>query len=200
MLGALVEPDQHRRVLGIAHVLAATLRGRLYAVEVLGAGDRALREQANAAGYSVQLKGSRVVPQACVAFGCQERRITRSEAVRIGLVDRGQDDAHAFADEHTPGSLVDQRRLGISSGPIEKCIGQLVPGVAINEVRVPRARIQIPHAGDGWRAMLEQHGLPVVARSMGPVVINRLVRLAILANLPALERSTEVRRPAPIHP
>jgi hypothetical protein len=130
--------------------LAAAVRGRLHAVEVLGARNRALCEQANAAGYSVQLKGSRMVPQACLALRCEERRITRSEAVGIGLVDRGQDDAHAVADEHTPGGFVDQRRLGISLGTTEEFIRQLVPGVAINEVRVPRARIQIPQAGDGW--------------------------------------------------
>src|SRR5206468_5186119 len=86
MLGALVEFDQHRRVLGVAHVLGAAVRGRLYAVEVFGAVNRALREKANPAGYSVQLKGSRMVPQARLALGCQERRITRCEAVGIGLV------------------------------------------------------------------------------------------------------------------
>jgi hypothetical protein len=92
MLGALVKLDQHGRVLGVAHVLAAAVRGRLDAAEVLGAGNRALREPANPAGYSVQLKGSRMVPQACLALGYQERRIARSEAVGIGLVDRGQDE------------------------------------------------------------------------------------------------------------
>src|SRR5438128_5121040 len=106
LLGALVELDQHARVLGVAHVLAAAVRGRLYAVEVLGARDRALCEQANPAWYAVQLKCSRMVPQACLALRCEERRITRSEAVGIGLVDRGQDDAHAVADEHTPGGFV----------------------------------------------------------------------------------------------
>src|SRR6266568_4782838 len=53
MLGALVELDQHARVLGVADVLAAAARGRLHAVEVLGAGNRALCEQANAAWYAV---------------------------------------------------------------------------------------------------------------------------------------------------
>lgn len=152
------------------------------------------------AGYSVQLKGARVVPQACLALGCQERRITRSEAMGIGLVDRGQADAHTFADEHTPGGLVDQRRLGIGIGPIEEFIGQLVPGVAINKVCVPRAGIQIPQTSDGRRAMLEQHGLSIVARSMSTVVIDRSVRLTILADLPTLERSAEARRCAPVHP
>ena len=197
---ALEELNQHGRVLGVAHVLAAAVRGRLDAVEVLGARNRALCEQANAARVRGSLKGSRMVPQVVPGARCEERRITRSEAVGIGLVDRGQDDAHALADEYTPGGFVDQRRLGISLGTTEELIRQLVPGVPINEVRVPRAGIQIPQAGDGRCAMLKQHGLPIVARSMGPVVINRLVRLAILADLPALERSTEVRRPAPIHP
>ena len=134
-----------------------------------------------------------MVPQARLALGCQERRITRCEAVGIGLVDRGQNDAHTFADEHTSGGFVDQRRLAISSGLIEECISQLVPGVAVNEVRVPRAGIHIPQAGDRRCAMLEQHGLSIVARSMSTVVIDRSVRLAILADLPTLERSTALK-------
>jgi hypothetical protein len=108
--------------------------------------------------------------------------------------------AHVFADEHTSGGFVDQRRLGIRGGLIEEFIRQLVPGVPINEVRVPRAGIQIPQVGDGRRAMLEQDGLSIVARSMSTVVIDRSLRLAILADLPTLECSAEVRRHAPVHP